>query len=66
MVKKTKEEPKVKYKVGRPKKGEIRELIKPTILQQQIKMQTVEEKFSLISTDCSVGIKQNSKGNREV
>ena len=29
-------------------------------------MQTVEEKLSLISTDCSVGIKQNSKGNREV
>ncbi len=66
VVKKTKEEPKVKYKVGRPKKGEIRELIKPTILEQQKEMQTVEEKLSLISTDCGVGIKQNSKGNREV
>lgn len=65
VVKKTKEESKVKYKVGRPKKGEIRELIKPTILQQQKEMQTVEEKLSLISTDCGVGIKQNSKGNRE-
>ena len=66
VVKKTKEESKIKCKVGRPKKGEIRELIKPTILQQQKEMQTVEEKLSLISTDCGVGIKQNSKGNREV
>jgi hypothetical protein len=29
-------------------------------------MQTVEEKLALVSTDCGVGIKQNSKGNREV
>jgi len=60
-----KEKPKPK-KRGRPKKGETREPIKPTILKQQNKMQTVEEKLSLVSTDCSVGVKQDSKGNREV
>lgn len=31
VAKKDKEEPKVKYKVGRPKKGETREPIKPKI-----------------------------------
>ena len=65
-VKKDKEEPKIKYKVGRPKKGETREPIKPTILKQQQDMQTVEEMLSLVSRDCGVGIKQSSKGNREV
>ena len=65
-VKKAKEEPKVKYKPGRPKKGETREPIKPKILEQQKDMQTVDEMLSLVSTDCGVGIKQNSKGNREV
>ena len=65
-VKKNKEEPKVKHKVGRPKKGEIREPIKPTILRQQQAMQTVEEMLSLVSRDCGVGIKQSSKGNKEV
>lgn len=64
-VKVEKEKPKPK-KRGRPKKGEKREPVKPTILKQQEKLQTVEEKRSLISTDCGVGIKQNSKGNREV
>ncbi len=63
-VKKEKIE-KVKHKVGRPKKGETREPIKPTILKQQQEMQTVEEMLSLVSTDCGVGIKQNSKGNKE-
>ena len=53
-------------KRGRPKKGETREPIKPTILKQQEKLKTVEEKLSLVSTDCGVGVKQNSKGNREV
>jgi len=57
---------KAKYKPGRPKKGETREPIKPAILQQQKEMQSVEEKLALVSTECSVGIKQNSKGNREV
>jgi len=61
----TKEKPKPK-KRGRPKKGETREPIKPTILKQQQKMQTVEEMLTLVSTDCGVGVKQNSKGNREV
>jgi hypothetical protein len=64
-VKVEKEKPKLK-KRGRPKKGEIREPIKPAILEQQRKMQSVEEKLTLVSTDCSVGIKQNSKGNREI
>jgi len=62
-VEKVKPKPK---KRGRPKKGEIKEPKEPTILQQQKKMQTVEEKLSLVSTHCGVGIKQNSKGNREV
>ena len=64
-VKKEKVE-KVKHKAGRPKKGETREPIKPKILEQQREMRTVEEMLSLISTDCGVGIKQSSKGNREV
>jgi transposase len=64
-VKVEKEKPKPK-KRGRPKKGETREPIKPTILKQQKEMQTVEEKLALVSTDCGVGIKQNSKSNREV
>jgi len=64
-VKAKKEEPKSK-KRGRPKKGETREPIKSTILQKQKEMQAVEEKLSLVSTACGVGIKQNSKGNREV
>jgi transposase len=64
-VKIKKAKPKQK-KRGRPKKGEIREPIKPTILQKQKDLQTVKEKLSLVSQECSVGIKQNSKGNREV
>jgi len=64
-VKKEKIE-KIKHKAGRPKKGETREPIKPKILQQQKELLTVEEKLTLVSRDCSVGIKQNSKGNREV
>ena len=65
-VKKVKEEPKIKHKPGRPKKGETREPIKPKILEQQKDMKTVDEMLSLVSTECGVGIKQNSKGNREV
>lgn len=57
---------KLKHKAGRPKKGETREPIKPTILKQQKELDTVEEKLLLISTDCGVGIKQNSKGSHEV
>ena len=64
-VKIKKEKPKLK-KRGRPKKGEIREPIRTTILEQQQEMQSVEEKLTLVSTDCGVGIKQNSKGNREI
>jgi hypothetical protein len=64
-VKKEKVE-KVKHKAGRPKKGETREPIKPKILERQKDMKTVNEMLTLVSTDCGVGIKQNSKGNREV
>ena len=64
-IKVEKEKPKPK-KRGRPKTGEVREPIKPTILQQQKDMNSVEEMLSLVSTDCGVGVKQNSKGNREV
>jgi len=58
-----KEKPKPK-KRGRPRKGEIREK-RVTILEQQQKLETVEEKLSLVSTNCSIGRKQNSKGNYE-
>jgi len=64
-VKIEKVKPKQK-KRGRPKKGETRESINPTILQKQKELQSVEEKLSLVSTKCGVGVKQNSKGNREV
>jgi len=65
-VKKEKAQPKKKHKRGRPKKGEVREPIEPSILQKQKDMQSVEEMLELVSTDCGVGVKQNSKGNREV
>lgn len=65
-VKKDTVEAEIKHKRGRPKKGEAREPVKPTILIQQQEMQTTEEMLSLVSTECGVGIKQNSKGNREV
>ena len=64
-VKVEKDKPKPK-KRGRPKKGETREVIKPSILKQQKEMKTVEEMLELVSTNCAVGVKQNSKGNREV
>ena len=59
-----KEKPKLKR--GRPKKGELREPINPSKLQQQKEMKTTKEMMELVSTDCGVGVKQNSKGNREV
>ncbi len=65
VIKVEKEKPKAR-KRGRPRKGEIREPIEPSILQKQEKMQTVNEMLSLVSTACGAGIKQNSKGNREV
>jgi len=57
---------KVKKKPGRPKKDEKREAIKPKILELQKDMKTTNDMLSLVSTKCGVGIKQNSKGNREV
>lgn len=63
---KIEKEDKPKLKRGRPKKGEKREPIKPKILEQQKDMKTTEDMLALVSTKCGVGIKQNSKGNREV
>lgn len=63
---KVEKEEKVKLKRGRPKKGEKREPIKPKILEQQKDMKTTDEMLSLVSTDCAVGVKKNSKGYREV
>jgi len=63
---KVEKEEKPKKKRGRPRKGEKREPLKPTILTQQKDMKTTEEMLSLVSTECGVGIKQNSKGNREI
>ncbi len=57
---------KVKNKKGRPKKGETLLSKKPTILQLQQTMTTTKEMLSLVSTNCGVGVKQNSKGNHEV
>jgi len=64
-VKKPKEEPKVKRKRGRPKKGEKIEPKKPTILEQQKNMSTTEEMLSILSTQCGVGVKKNAKGYKE-
>lgn len=64
-VKKPKEEPKVKRKRGRPKKGEKVEPKKPTILEQQKDMRTTEEMLSILSTKCGVGVKKNAKGYKE-
>ena len=57
---------KVKVKRGRPKKDEIREIKQATILEQQKDMTCTKDMLSLVSTKCGVGIKQNSKGNKEV
>lgn len=62
---KVEKEPKPKAKIGRPKKGEVREAKKPTILQQQKQMNTTKEMLSLVSTECSVGSKINAKGHKE-
>lgn len=58
-------EPKPKKKRGRPKKGEVRAPKEPTILELQKDMSTTKQMLSLISTNCGVGTKQNSKGNKE-
>ena len=59
------DQPEIKRKRGRPKKGEKVEPKKPKILEQQKEMQSTDEMLSLLSTHCGVGIKQNSKGYRE-
>ena len=63
---KVRKEEKVKFKRGRPNKGEKREPIKPKILEQQKDMETTDDMLNLVSTKCGVGVKQNSKGNREI
>lgn len=63
---KEKKAKKKKYPRGRPKKGEIREPKEPKILEKQKNMKTTDDMLGLIDTKCGVGIKQNSKGNREV
>ena len=63
---KVKEKGKTKNKKGRPKKGKTPLSKKPTILQKQQTMTTTKDMLSLVSTHCAVGVKQNSKGNREV
>ena len=60
----SKKEIKPKRKQGRPKKGEEVPAKKPSILQQQEKMNEAKEMLSLIGTECNTSIKQNSKGNR--
>jgi len=52
-------------KRGRPKKDEKREPKESTKLQKQQDMQTTKEMLTLVSTNCGVGVKQNSKGNKE-
>lgn len=64
-IKKEKVKSKVKRKRGRLKKGEKAEPKKPKILELQNGMRNTEEMLSLLSTQCSVGIKKNAKGNTE-
>ncbi|OZA43982.1 MAG: hypothetical protein B7X80_08415, partial [Sulfurovum sp. 17-42-90] len=64
MYGKSKKEVKPKRRQGRPKKGEELPPAKPSILQQQEKMNNAKEMLSLIGTECNTSIKQNSKGNR--
>ncbi len=52
-------------KRGRPKKDEKRNPKEKTKLQLQQDMKTTDEMLTLVSTNCGVGVKQNSKGNRE-
>ncbi|GIT99493.1 transposase [Sulfurovum sp. TSL1] len=61
---KQEKEIKPKRRQGRPRNGEELPAKKPSILQQQEKMNTTEEMLSLIKTECNTSIKQNSKGNR--
>jgi len=59
---KEKQREKTKRKRGRPKKGQVVAPKTPTILEQQQKMQSVDEMLSLIPTACDVGTKRNAKG----
>ena len=63
VIKKEKSKP---NKRGRFRKDEKRKPAKLKILKQQKDMKTTNKMLSLVSTDCRVGIKQNSKGNCEV
>ncbi len=54
---KVKKVKKTKAKHGRPKKGEVQEPVKITVLQQQQQMDSVQEMLRLASTDCGTGVK---------
>ena len=64
-IKKEKTPTKVKRKRGRPKKGEKAIAKKPTILQQQKEMTSVQKMLSLLPVACDVGVKKNAKGYKE-
>jgi hypothetical protein len=52
-------------KRGRPRKDEERPKPEPTRLERQVK-QTLGQMLADLPTDCDVGCKQNSKGNKEI
>jgi len=61
---KMKKPARAKRKRGRPRQGEERPVTEPKRLQRQ-QTQTVAEMLSELPTECSVGCKQNSQGNKE-
>jgi hypothetical protein len=61
---KTAKPARVARKRGRPRRGEERPAPEPTRLQRQ-QTQAVAEMLAELPTDCSVGCKKNSQGNKE-
>jgi len=60
------EEPQVKQKRGRPKKGEQREEKKQERrIEKQLKMRSVKEMLDDLPKACDVGTKRNSQGHQE-
>jgi hypothetical protein len=62
-VAKPSKEPKVKYKRGRPRKGEERPKPGPTRIERQLS-QDLTEALAELPTACDVGTKIDSKGSR--
>ena len=60
----SKKQKKVKAKRGRPKKGEERSPIEPTLLERQRHM-TLDEMLKTLPLECNVGTKRNSKGYKQ-